>query len=65
MALYCLKRIWVYRKDFWKNDIAIIYIYGILIGFACAAVSGHVLIAPAVSLYMDVIIVKLVKCLDK
>lgn len=65
LALYCLKRIWVYRKDFWKNDIAIIYIYGILIGFACAAVSGHVLIAPAVSLYMDVIIVKLVKCLDK
>ena len=59
-AVYCIKRIWKFRKLFWKRDNVIVYAYGILIGLACAVVAGHVLIAPAVSIYLAILIVKLV-----
>ena len=58
-AMYCIKKIWGLRKSLWKNENLVVYTYGILIGLACAAVSGHVLIAPAVSIYIALLIVKL------
>lgn len=59
-AVYCIRALWKAIKKIFENESAIVYTYGILIGLACAAVSGHVLIAPAVSIYIAILIIKLV-----
>ena len=59
-AVYYIRALWKAIKKIFENESAIVYTYGILIGLACAAVSGHVLIAPAVSIYIAILIIKLV-----
>lgn len=58
-AVVCIKKLIKQLKHFWELESAFIYTYGILIGLSCAFLAGHVLVAPAVSIYIAICIVKL------
>ena len=58
-AVICIVELLKKLKSFANLDVVIVYAYGVLIGLACAFVAGHVLVAPAVSIYIAVFIVKL------
>jgi hypothetical protein len=58
-AVVCIKKLFKQLKHFWELESAILYTYGILIGLGCAFLAGHVLVAPAVSIYIAACIVML------
>lgn len=58
-AVVCIKKLIKQLKYFWELESAVLYTYGILIGLGCAFLAGHVLVAPAVSIYIAACIVKL------
>ena len=62
-AVLCIIKLFKRIKKFWELENAFVYTYSILIGLGCAFVAGHVLVAPAVSVYIAIFIVKLYACL--
>lgn len=62
-AVICIIRLFKKLREFWELEDAFTYTYAILIGLGCAFVAGHVLVAPAVSIYIAICTVKLYACL--
>lgn len=58
-AVICLKKAIKNIKDLLEMYPLVVYAYAILIGLACAFLAGHVLIAPGVSIYIAICIIKL------
>lgn len=58
-AVICIIRLFKALRKFWELEAAFTYTYAILIGLGCALVAGHVLVAPAVSIYIAICTVKL------
>ena len=58
-AILCIRKLFRQLKQFWDLEPAFIYTYAILMGLACAFLAGHVMVAPAVSIYIAICIVKL------
>ncbi|MBR2616571.1 MAG: O-antigen ligase family protein [Clostridia bacterium] len=64
-AVICLKRLFRLWKRFFELQEAVASIYSILIALGCAFLAGHVLVAPAVSIYLAIAIVKLYATLEQ
>ena len=64
-AFYCLKRFFRSIKQFFEMEEELAYLYSVIITFGCAFLAGHVLVAPAVSIYLAIGIIKLVATLEK
>ncbi len=58
-AVICIKKFFGNIKQFFLMEQEFTYIYAILITIACAFLAGHVFVAPAVSIYSAIIIIKL------
>lgn len=58
-AVICIKKFFKNIKQFFLMERELTYIYAILITIACAFLAGHVFVAPAVSIYPAIIIIKL------
>ena len=58
-AVVCICKLFRQLKRFWELEPAFVYTYAILMGLACAFLAGHVLVAPAVSVFIAICIVKL------
>lgn len=65
LAVICIKKFFAQIKSFFSMKKQIAYIYSILIALGCAVLAGHVLIAPSVSIYLAIIIIKLYASLNK
>lgn len=65
LAVICIKKFFSQIKGFFSMKKQVAYIYAILIALGCAVLAGHVLIAPSVSIYLAIIIIKLLATLDK
>ncbi len=63
-AIFCIKYFFKNIRKFFSMTWEVGYIYSILIALGCAFLAGHVLVAPAVSIYLAVIIVNLYAALD-
>ncbi len=64
-AVICIKKFFANIKTaFFEMETALAYTYSILITLGCAFLAGHVLIAPAVSIYLAIIIIKLFDTLN-
>ena len=61
----CIIKLFKRIKDFWNQEPALVYLYAVLIGLACAFLAGHVLVAPAVSIYIAACLVKCYACLTE
>ena len=61
----CFKKVIVKFKNCFFNTDIISYIIAILLGLSIAALAGHVLTAPAVSIYLVYIIIMLDRELNK
>lgn len=59
IVLYCIRCLFGRISHFWKKPEMIVYGYACIIGFGCAAIAGHVLTAPGVSIYIVILLIKL------
>lgn len=58
MLTLCVINLFKRLRNFLNLEPAFVYLYAVLIGLACAFLAGHVLVAPAVSVYIAICIVK-------
>ena len=64
-AVLCIRKLFKQIKNFWELEPALVYTYAILMGLGCAFLAGHVLVAPAVSIYIAICIIKLYAFLEE
>lgn len=64
-AAICIKKFFKHIKHFFSMQNIFGYICSILIMIMCAALSGHIFVAPAVSVYLAIIIIKLFAALEE
>ena len=57
-AVLCAIKLFKQLKLFWELEPAFVYLYATIIGLGCAFLAGHVLVAPAVSIYIAICTVK-------
>lgn len=62
-AVICIKRFFKNIKNIFSMSNEVGYIYSILIALGCAFIAGHVLVSPSVSIYLAILIVKLLDTL--
>ncbi len=64
-AVICLKKFFKKFKQFFQMERELVCFYSILIALGCAFLAGHVFVAPAVSIYFAIIIIKVFALLEK
>ena len=64
-AVICIKKFFKNIKHFFNMQNIVGYICSILILLMCSALSGHILVAPAVSVYLAIIIINLFAALEE
>ena len=58
-AIICIKRFFQQIRNFLQMTDCVLYAYAVLMGLFSAFLAGHVLVAPAVSIYVALLIVNL------
>lgn len=64
-AVICLKSFFKRFKQFFQMEKQLVCFYSILIALGCAFLAGHVFVAPSVSIYFAIVIIKAYSLLDK
>lgn len=59
LAFWAISRIFSSKRDIKKRDCVLVSLFGIAVAFGMSVLAGHVLIAPAVSVYIAIAFIKL------